>query len=283
MTNKITLKNTIKIIDNRYVIKKNNLKGNNIFEYLTSRSFDNYPQVIKKDDDYIYYEYINDVSEPHEQKIIDLIVLISILHNKTTIYKEVDIDYYKLIFEKITNDINDTYNYYNKLMDNIDNEIYLSPTDYLIARNISRIYENINYAHEEITKWYKLIENKREVRLVTIHNNLKLEHYLKGDKSYLISWDNAKQDMPIYDLISIYKNNYLEFDFHELFKIYLNKYPLSPEEMTLFLSIIVIPNKIKAENTEYQRVLNARRVIDYIYKTDEILKEYRIKQEWNKG
>ena len=280
---KITLKNTVKIVDDKYVIKRNKLKGNNIFDYLTSRSFDYFPKVIKQDDNYIYYEYLDDLSEPKEQKISDLIILISLLHSKTTIYKEVDIDYYKAIYEEISKEITDTYNYYNQLMDNIDNEVYLSPTDYLIARNISKIYQNLKYAKDNIDNWYKLIENKREIRLVTIHNNLKLEHYLKNDKSYLISWDNSKQDMPIYDLISIYKNNYLEFDFHELFKIYLNKYPLTKEEMTLFLSLIAIPDKVKIAHTEYKKVLNARRVVDYLYKTDEILKEYRIKQETDKS
>ena len=283
MKSRITLKNNVKIIDNKYVIKKNSFNNNNIFEYLKSRSFNYYPDIIKQDDKYIYYEYITDIKEPQEQKMIDLITLITILHSKTTIYKEVDIDYYKAIYENINHKIDDTYKYYNLLMDNIDNELYPSPANYLIARNISYIYKNLNYAKEGINNWYKLIENKRQVRLVTIHNNLIIDHYLKNDKPYLISWDRSKQDMPIYDLVSIYQKNYLDYDFTSLFNIYLNKYPLDEAEMTLFLVLISIPNKISEANTEYKRVLNVRRIIDYLYKTDEILKEYRIKQKTNKS
>lgn len=283
MKSRITLKNNVKIIDNKYVIKKNSFNNNNIFEYLKSRSFNYYPDIIKQDDKYIYYEYITDIKEPQEQKMIDLITLITLLHSKTTIYKEVDIDYYKAIYENINHKIDDTYKYYNLLMDNIDNELYPSPANYLIARNISYIYKNLNYAKEGINNWYKLIENKRQVRLVTIHNNLIIDHYLKNDKPYLISWDRSKQDMPIYDLVSIYQKNYLDYDFTSLFNIYLNKYPLDEAEMTLFLVLISIPNKISEANTEYKRVLNVRRIIDYLYKTDEILKEYRIKQKTNKG
>ena len=283
MINKITIKNNVKIIDNSYVIKKNNLKGNNIFNYLLSRSFDYFPKVIKEDDNNIYFEYIKDIREPSEQKIIDLIILLSLLHSKTTFYKEVDIDYYKDIYESINHEIDDTYNYYNQVMDNIDNEIYMSPADYLIARNISVIYKNLNYAKEEINNWYKLIENKRKVRIVTIHNNLSLDHYLKSDKSYLISWDKSKQDMPIYDLVSLYKHNYLDFDFVPLLNIYLNKYPLKEEELKLFLVLIAIPSKIKTENNEYKRVLSVRRIIDYLYKTDTILKKYSIKKQTNKS
>ena len=281
MANKITLKNSVKIINNDYVIKKQNNNLDNIYNYLQSRSFDYFPKIIKENNNNIYYEYISDINEPKEQKIIDLIVLISILHSKTTFYKEVDIDYYKELYEKISNEINDTYNYYNEVMDNIESVIYMSPSNYLIARNISMIYKNLSYAKNMIDKWYKQVENERKVRVVLIHNNLKLEHYLKADKSYLISWDNSKIDMPIFDLVSLYKNNYLDFEFVDLLNIYLKKYPLTSEEMYLFLAIIAIPSKIIKEDSEYKTVTSIRRIIDYVYKTDKILEKNRIENKTN--
>ena len=283
MINKITLKKSIKIIDNKYVIKKKTKSLNDTFNYLLSRSFNYFPEIIKEDNDYIYYKYIEDINEPKEQKMIDLMLLLSILHNKTTIYKELDIDYYKEIYEDTNKKIDDTYMYYNELMDNIDEQVYMSPSNYLIARNISIIYSSLNYAKEHIDIWYKMIENNRQTRLVTIHNNLSLDHYIKQDKPYFISWDKSKLDIPIYDLIHIYKTHYLEYDFINMLKIYLNKYPLNKEEMTLFLTLISIPDKIKSTENEYKRVLEVRRIIDYIYKTKDILKEYRIKEQSQKS
>ena len=87
--------------------------------------------------------------------------------------------------------------------------------------------------------------------------------------------------MPIYDLISLYNNHYLDFEFTELLDIYLNKYPLTKEELILFLTIISIPKKIVLNNSEYQTVINIRRQLDYIYKTSELVKKYNIKQETN--
>ena len=194
-------------------------------------------------------------------------------------YKEIDLDNYKYIYEELNNKIEDIFNYYNTIMDNIESTIYMSPSDYLISRNISFIYSAINFAKRNIDYWYKLIENKRKVRVVVNHNNLSLEHYLKEDKPYLISWEKSKIDMPIYDLISLYNNHYLDFDFTELLKIYLSKYPLTKEEITLFLGIISIPNKIVQSNSQYKTVLNIRRQLDYIYKTSELVKEHNIKQE----
>lgn len=283
MINKITIKNSAKIINKELVIKRKNKEIDNIYNYLSSRAFDYFPKVLREDDDNIYYEYISDLLEPNEQKMLDLVNLISLLHNKTTFYKEVDLDYYKYIYEEINLKIDDTLGYYNSLMDNIEEMVYMSPSNYLIARNISIIYQALYYAKDSISAWIKMVENTRRVRLVTIHNNLKLEHYLKSDRPYLISWDKAKQDIPIYDLVSLYKNNYLDFDFVDILKIYLSKYPLKKEEMTLFLTIISIPDKIIDRETEYERVLVIRRLLDYMYKSAVLVEEYGIKQETNEG
>lgn len=285
MINKITIKNGAKIIDNNYVIKKKKRDLSNTYNYLLSRSFDYFPEVVKEDNEKIYYRYINDLEEPKEQKVIDLVNLITLLHSKTTFYKEVDIDNYKYIYESINNSIDETLGHYNQLMDGIESEVYMAPSNYLIARNITIIYNALGYAKNNINSWYKMIENQRKVRVVTIHNNLRLEHYLKEDKPYLISWDKSKIDMPIFDLISLYQNNYLDFEFIDLLKIYLSKYPLTREEMTLFLTIISIPGKIPLNESEYQTVLSVRRILDYIYKSSEIVKMYdgNLKEQNNQG
>ena len=282
MTNRITIKNSVKIIDNSYVIKEKRKSLLDTYNYLLSRNFNFFPEVIKEDNNYIYYKYINDITEPREQKILDLINILIVLHSKTTYYKEVDLDYYKYLYETISNKIDDTSKYYENLIANIDSEEYMSPSNYLIARNISMIFSALNYSKRNIDEWYKLIKDSRKVRLVTIHNNLSLDHYLKEDKPYLISWDNSKEDIPIFDLVSLYKNNYLDFEFTDLLKIYLNKYPLSDEEMLLFLTIIAIPDKIRAMPSEYKTVLEVRRLLDYLYKTSILGKEYRIKQKTDK-
>lgn len=285
MINKITIKNGAKIIDNNYVIKKKKRDLSNTYNYLLSRSFDYFPEVVKEDNEKIYYRYINDLEEPKEQKVIDLVNLITLLHSKTTFYKEVDIDNYKYIYESINNSIDETLEHYNQLMDGIESEVYMAPSNYLIARNITIIYNALGYAKNNINSWYKMIENQRKVRVVTIHNNLRLEHYLKEDKPYLISWDKSKIDMPIFDLISLYQNNYLDFEFIDLLKIYLSKYPLTREEMALFLTIISIPGKIPLNESEYQTVLSVRRILDYIYKSSEIVKIYDgdLKDQNNQG
>ncbi len=277
--NRLTIKNKTKILDtNRgtLVLKKkdNNINLTNTFNYLESRAFNNYAKRVFENNNYDVYEYINGYNEPNEQKILDLINLLTILHYKTTFYKEVDIDYFKEIYENTINKIEYIYNYYTDIISLIETSIYMSPVEYLIARNISKIYESLNYSKENINKWYELVKDKRRIRVVNIHNNLSLEHYIKSDKPYLISWEKSKIDNPIYDLYNLYLNHYLDFDFNELFINYESKYPLLNEERILLFSLMTIPWKFDFDDTEYNLCKNARKLFDYLYKTEKLVTEY---------
>ena len=121
-------------------------------------------------------------------------------------------------------------NYYTDLITLIEKEVYMSPSSYLIARNINIIFQSIYFAKDSIESWYKKIENNKNERVVNIHNNINLDHYRKSDKPYLISWTNSTIDSPIYDLLSFYQNHYLELDFDDLFHYYESNYPLKEEE-----------------------------------------------------
>ena len=277
---RLTIKNKTKILDtNRGTLvfknKDNNINLTNTFNYLESRAFNNYAKRVFENNNYDIYEYINGYNEPDEQKILDLINLLTILHYKTTFYKEVDIDYFKEIYENTINKIEYIYNYYTDIISLIETSIYMSPVEYLIARNISKIYESLNYSKENINKWYELVKDKRRIRVVNIHNNLSLEHYIKSDKPYLISWEKSKIDNPIYDLYNLYLNHYLDFDFNELFINYESKYPLLNEERILLFSLLTIPWKFEFNDTEYNLCKNARKLFDYLYKTEKLVTEYK--------
>lgn len=275
---KITLKNSAKIIENentRLVIKKDNPNILDTYNYLLSRSFDYFPKIIYKDNDYNAYEYIEDVNEPSEQRILDIITLTSILHSKTTFYKEVDIDNYKYLYETINKKLEYLFNYYNDIITLIEKNIYMSPSNYIIARNINKIFETINYCKYEVDSWYELIKDKRKIRVVNIHNNLSLDHYIKNDKPYLISWNKNKIDMPIYDLLTLYKKYYLDFDFYELFNYYESRYPLTNEERKMLFILMSIPEKLVLDSSEYKNSIKCRKFFDYIYKTEELINEYK--------
>ena len=261
--------------DGKYVIKNKNRDNNNVFKYLSSRNFDYFPKKISSEDDaYELITYIEETEMPQSQKMTDMMDLIALLHSKTTYYQEVDLDEYKKIYEDIHNNIEYLYSYYNDIITLIENKIIYSPSEYLFARNISIVFDTLNYVNELLEKWYEMVKEKRKQRYVVVHNNLDINHFLKENSEYLISWDKSKIDLPIYDLYKLYKRNHLEYDFDILLKRYERSYPLLEEEKRLFHILILLPDKIEFNSQEYDMCKKISNMIDGLYKTKDFVLPY---------
>ena len=262
----------------RFVVKKN-IKDKKIFDYLKSRSFDYYPKTVnEEDEDYDIIEYIEDTDYPNEQKMLDLINLISLLHSKTTHFKEIDYEDYKQIYEDIKNNIEYLEDYYNEMITIIESHVYMSPSEYLLARNISRIFISLNFCKNEIENWYNLIKDKTKQRVVVLHNNLDLSHFIKNDNSYLISWDKSKIGIPIFDLYILYKRHALDYDFSEILKNYEKNYPLKKEERILLFILIALPIKLEFNKSTYELTKEISNQMDIMYKTEKLISPYYMEQ-----
>lgn len=263
----------------KYVFKKK-INNHNIYNYLDSRSFDYYPKSIDgSDDEYDVFPYLEDNTIPEEQKMMDLIDLVSLLHNKTTHYKEVSEDDYKKIYEDISNNILYLESYYNDVITIIETKVFPSPYEYLLSRNISKVFSALVFCKEELDKWYESVKNVQKKRLVIIHNNLRLEHFFESDRSYLISWDKARIDIPIFDLYKLYKTEGLYIEFSSILKRYERSYPLNDDERRLLFILMSLPEKIDFSGNEYEMCEKVTRMIDYIYKTETIISPYYTKEK----
>ena len=276
---KVSIKGNVKILEctsGKYVVKeKCNKCIRELYNYLNSRSFNYYPKLISDNRDSInVYEYIEDVSIDDEQKLYDLINVISLLHNKTSYYKEVTNDKVKSIYEELLGRVVYMEEYFNKLIYEIEDNIFVSPSSNLILNNSSKIFESMTFLKKEIEEWYKISIDSNKMRVCLVHNNLSLEHYIKNDNDYLISWDNYIIDSPVMDIVKLYKSVYLDMDFSESLKIYLEKFPLNESEKKLLFIMLVMPDEINLSNDELKNVYNVRKYLDYIYKTENLIKSY---------
>lgn len=269
---KYTMKGKTMIVNTplgQFALKKGNL--DNIYKYLLSRNFEYFPKVIDSNEDSTIYEFVDDVKYDNDQRAFDLIHTIALLHSKTTYYKDVDIDEYKKIFEETMEKINYIYNYYMDVINIIESKIYMSPSEYLIARNISKIFSCIYFCKNELEQWYEIVKNEKRKRVVTLHNNLKLDNIIRNKSVYLIGWEYSKIDSPIYDFINFYNNYALYFDFRSLLNEYERIFPFKEEEKKLLSVLISIPSKIQNTEKEYNKVKNVRQLLDKIYKTEMLL------------
>lgn len=251
--------------------------NNKILEYLDSRSFGYYPKIIYNDDDYIITEAIEEVEMPIDQKMMDMIDLVGLLHNKTTHYKEVDLDDYKKLYEDISNNIVYLTSYYEDYIAICESHVFMSPSEYLLARNATKIFTSLQFAKQELENWYELIKEKRKQRVVVLHNHLDLSHFMRNKSSYLINWEKAEIGIPIFDFYKLYKKHSIDFEFGELLKRYENSYPLLKEERMLLFILMAIPSKIEFNQNEYDSCNVISRFIDELYKSEMIISPYYTK------
>ncbi|HHW69491.1 MAG TPA: hypothetical protein GX747_04055 [Tenericutes bacterium] len=263
--------------EKRYVLKPKEKDNEYIYEYLKSRNFDYYPIIIN-DREYEITEYIDEVDMPEEQKLSDMIDLVSLLHNKTTHFKEIDLADYKEIYEDIQNNIEYLKSYYTDIITLIESKVYMSPSEYLLARNISKIFGAIEFSKDQIDKWYELVSDKRKQRQVVLHNNLDLSHFIRGSSPYLINWSKSRIGTPIFDIYKLYKRHALDYDFEEILKHYERNYPLLEEEKKLFDILVSLPNKIEFNKNELEMCDLISKEIDLLIKTENLISPQYLKE-----
>lgn len=266
--------------EGNYVIKEKGRQPKaEIYEYLKSRHFNYYPEVMSdRNEDYEITTYIEHSSIPDEQKLVDMIDLLSLLHSKTTHYKEVTEDDYKEIYEDVRGNVEHLRTYYTDQISLIETKVFMSPSEYILARNISKILAALYYAKEETETWYKMVKEKRRMRYVVLHNDLKLDHFIRNEDSFFINWNKSKVGIPVFDFYKLYKNHGLEYDFYALLLQYEKKYPLLEEERKLLFILMSLPDKLEERDSEYQRCKMVSEKIDFLYKTEFVISPYNTKE-----
>lgn len=247
--------------DEDYIIKLHTCNYD-IYKYLLSRKFYHFPKNLTySNDNYDISIYISDINMDKYQKLNDLLVITSLLHKVTSYQREIDLDDIKKIYEDINENINNQMIYYSSLNDTYDNTEFLSPSQYLLLRNVSLIYYLLDYSKKMIDEWYLKIKEKKSIRVCLIHNNLSLDHFIVNQDKYLISWDKAMFDNPIYDLLHLYRLYFKEINLNNLFLIYENNNKLDDLEKKLLLVLLITNDNIVMTNNE---LINTKRINDRI-------------------
>ena len=124
---KIKYLKKVKIIDTdkgTYTLKIKTSNNNKIYTYLENRNFENYlPPINSPKDPYEIYEYIEESEMSKEDKALNLIYILSILHTKTTVYENTNLDSIKEIYESNLKELEYLDYYYHDLQDYIENKV----------------------------------------------------------------------------------------------------------------------------------------------------------------
>ena len=89
-------------------------------------------------------------------------------------------------------------------------------------------------------------------------------------------------DTPVIDIVKLYKNEWKNINFSEILERYIYKFPLLDYEKKLLFILISMPPQIKKSNNEFEKCKVISEVMDYVFKTEELIRPYNTKQEEEK-
>lgn len=278
---KIKYYNHSKVKDNKF-IKKRKTNIEKIYSYLDSRNFNNYLKPIALSKKEEVYPFIQELHTTNKDKANDLIYLTADLHNKTTTFQDKNIENIKERYETTIDTLNEIFKHYSTLQDEIEEHIYMAPAELLLMNNISKIYYLLNISRFYIEKYYESAEKVDNERYVLNHGNLNLSHLLESNNKFLISWNRAKRDLPVYDLAKLIKNDSDTIEITSIYEIYQSRYHFTKEEEYLFVSLICIPPVVNLDKSNFINTQEVRKEVDYVDKIlDFVLKEYEEYQKAN--
>lgn len=263
--------------DYLYKVKSHNKEK--LFNYLRLKDFQNFLPPEEVTDSYEIYPFIKEKNIPIEDKAIELINILSLLHTKTTTYQEVNKEKLEEDYDKIKQEILYLKNYYLDLQDFLETREFMAPAEYILMINISKFHKALKYAERKLDDWFQEKQNTIKERVVQVHKNITLDHFLIGDNSYFINWDKSTKATVIYDFLNFYKNEFSSLEMSSLFDQYQSKYEYTKDELLLFQALISIPKKITFKNSNIINVIEARRVISYVEKTNAFLSKYNEKNK----
>lgn len=169
------------------------------------------------------------------------------LHNKSKEYVSIS-----PFIEEIQKTIDNTYNYYDRLEETILYSQFPDPARYTLINNISIIYKSI-----ELSKHYLSSANEND----NIIESFVVNKINKIDDMYYLNYNTFIKNIRVYDQVLLYKYfNYLDVS-------------LNNTEKNILYSLLLIPNHLSLESTNYNNTKEVRRLINYLNKTITLLEE----------
>ena len=267
--------NSVYIINNSYVIKQNT-NNYDIYKYLISKDFLCFPKNLTNPiDNYDISIYIDNLDINNDQKINDYLKILALLHKKTSYKREIDLDEIKEKYERLNNKIISLRRHYLDLNDKIDHQLFFSPSEYLLVKNISLIYSILDNSEILLNEVYNKLKNEKSIRVSLLHNNIDINHLIVSDKEYLVSWDKSCFNNPIYEIEEFYRRYYTIIDIKDLMMIYDGINKLDNLERGLLIINLSIPKKIELTNNTYLNTKIINDEINYLNKVYELLIEYK--------
>lgn len=215
------------------------------------------------------YFYIMEALEESQSQLKEIKIkyyfeMLAYIHKNSCYSLKVNKQYYKQIYHDICKIIHERMYYYDQLMNQCEDIVYRSPSQWLFLLNYYRIADSLNKAQDYLKKYMEVINDCQTIRVCLVYKNFDYDHISLKNKK-LISIDHMSIDMPIYDIFDIYqKLPDILFDLDCLSEYYLCSMCFSDQERLLLCCLLNIVPMIYLENDEISNIIKISRLLYYL-------------------
>ena len=234
-----------------------------ITNYFDKIGFEDYPKKINTENEYDLCQL--PFTDKEKNKILKDLYLKSL--------EEIDYtdDQQETIYHHLVNEYDNTFQYYLKKQDWLEEQLYFQKEEYILLINISQIYHLLSIGRFFLEKW----NNQKESTYKNIFwiKNISNHSFING-KLVEIS-DNLEKDNLIYALANYYRAFFLEEDIFQNLEKIMKELSIKDYERYLFYSLISLPlNKNHINEKEiYENINYTKKTYNYL------LKEYEKNQK----
>lgn len=266
----------IKTDDTYYVVKIVNDKHlETIYEYIENLHLNCFIQILLNKNNeiltqyhwqYIYMMPLVDNSQGmlKEMKIKFYFETLAYLHYNSFYYTKVNQKYFDTLQNDIIHIINERSLYYEQMIQNFENIVLRSPSQWMLVMNYYRIYEALCSARQYLSQYIEKTHQYHQIRVCLNYKHFDYDHISLKSK-VLFSIDNVCVDLPIYDLFDIYQRiPDILFDLDCFGEYYLKKIELKEDEKLLLCCLMNIVPIIDYGNDEIENIIKLSRLMYYL-------------------
>ena len=215
---------------------------------------------------YLYLMPFIETGSQHlkEMKIQFYFKTLAYLHEHSFYDMKVNQQYFHTLEQDVLKVVHERLQYYQKLIESYENEVYRSPSQWMLVMNYYRIYNALALAKQYLSQYMNCIQECHYVRICLTYKNFDYQH-ISLKKKCFISLDYLEMDLPIYDIFDMYqKIPDILFDLDCLSQSYLKKFELRKEEKLLLCCLMNIVPIIQLNHDEIDNIIKLSRLLYYL-------------------
>jgi spore coat protein YsxE len=152
-----------------------------------------------------------------------------------------------------------------------EDKTYMSPFELFFCTYFQEMIRASDFALRKIDEWKELITEKKKYRTAFIHGKPSFQHFLYNVEGHgmFINFEHGSYLPPIYDLLYFFYRSCKTYPFQtddrfQWFQTYRKHFPITDEELTLFIAQLSYPEKMYNVITSYRTNRQSKNEIKHV-------------------